>query len=316
MRGNRIVRGSLAESQPMFKSFWGGGRGGPFCKKGLPALFSSSPRKRSGVSFNSMSSLITLTTDFGTRDGYVAQMKGVILGINPEARLIDATHDIESFDIMGAALVLKGLSEYFPVGAVHVAVVDPGVGSVRRGIVMRLDGRFYVGPDNGLFSLVFERSHSTEVREISNPTLFLPEPHPTFHGRDVFAPVAAHLSMGVAFDSVGPVIEDPVMLPIPEPISTETGIEGEVIYIERFGNLSSNIEAGMLSRPVSSVQIAGWDIKGIKKFFSEVPTGSPIALINSFGFLEIAVNLGNASLDLGVQKGSRVTVSWANSNLL
>ncbi len=258
-----------------------------------------------------MSPLITLTTDFGSRDGYVAQMKGVILGINPQARVIDVTHDIESFDIMEAALVIRGLSEYFPAGTVHLAVVDPGVGSNRRGIVMRLNGRFYVGPDNGLFSLVFARSHAREVREISNSNLFLRRPHPTFHGRDVFAPAAAHLSMGIAFDAVGAVVEDPVILSIPEPIQTEDGIEGEIIHLDRFGNLSSNIESGMLHRPVDSVQTGGWEIKGIKTFFSEVPTGAPIAVINSFGFLEIAVNLGNASLDLGVQKGSRVKVKWA-----
>ena len=258
-----------------------------------------------------MSPLITLTTDFGTRDGYVAQMKGVILRISPKVRLIDVTHDIESFDIMEAALVIRGLWEYFPEGTVHIAVVDPGVGSKRRGIVMRLDGRFYVGPDNGLFSLVFARSHAREVREISDSNLFLQEPHPTFHGRDVFAPAAAHLSLGIAFDAVGPVVEDPVMLSIPEPIHTEVGIEGEIIHVDQFGNLTSNIESGMLFRSVDSVQIGEWEIKGIKRFFSEVPTGAPVALINSFGFLEIAVNLGNASKDLGVQKGSRVNVIWS-----
>jgi S-adenosyl-L-methionine hydrolase (adenosine-forming) len=258
-----------------------------------------------------MSPLITLTTDFGTRDGYVAQMKGIILGINPDARLIDVTHDIESFDIMEATLVVKGLSEYFPEGTVHIAVVDPGVGSKRRGIVMRLDGRFYVGPDNGLFSFVFTRSHTREVREISNSNLFLQRPHPTFHGRDVFAPTAAHLSLGIAFDAVGPVVEDAVMLSIPEPIQSEHGIEGEIIHVDRFGNLTSNIEFGMLHRSVDSIQIGGLEIKGIKRFFSEVPTDTPIAVINSFGFLEIAVNLGNASVRLGVQKDSRVRVKWS-----
>ncbi len=258
-----------------------------------------------------MSSLITLTTDFGTRDGYVAQMKGVILGINPKARLIDVTHDIAPFDVMEAALVLKGLSEYFPEGTVHVAVVDPGVGSNRRGIAMRLNERFYVGPDNGIFSLVLKHSSSREVREISNSELLSREPHPTFHGRDVFAPVAAHLPLGIAFDGLGQVVEDPVVFHMPDPIETENGIEGKVIYIDRFGNLTSNIETGMLSRSVDSVRIAGRKIKGIKKFFSEVPAGSLVALINSFGFLEIAVNVGNASLDLGVKEGSIVKVSWA-----
>jgi S-adenosyl-L-methionine hydrolase (adenosine-forming) len=229
--------------------------------------------------------------------------------------VIDVTHDIEPFDIMEAALVIRGLSEYFPEGTVHIAVVDPGVGSKRRGIVMRLDGRFYVGPDNGLFSLVFARSHTKEAREIGASNLFLQQPHPTFHGRDVFAPVAARMSLGIAFDAVGPVVEDSVMLGIPEPIQTEDGIEGEIIHVDRFGNLTSNIESGMLYRSVDSVQIGWLEIKGIKRFFSEVPTGIPIAVINSFGFLEIAVNLGNASLDLGVNKGSRVMVKWSNSSL-
>ncbi len=262
-----------------------------------------------------MSSLITLTTDFGTRDGYVAQMKGVILGINPGVRLIDVTHDIEPFDVMEAALVLKGLSQYFPIDTVHIAVIDPGVGSERRAIVMRLDHRFYVGPDNGLFSLVFARSHSREVREIDNSNLFPGQPHPTFHGRDMFAPVAAHLSLGIDFDSVGPVIDEPVMLSMPEPVQTGDGIQGEIIHVDRFGNLTSNIESGMLQRSVDSVHVGGQEIKGIRKFFSEVPTGTPIAVINSFGFLEIAVNQGNSSLDLGARKGSQVRVKWSNNPL-
>jgi len=259
----------------------------------------------------SMSSLITLTTDFGTRDGFAAQMKGVILGINPQARLIDVTHDIEPFNVLEGALVLKGLVGYFPAGVIHLAVVDPGVGSKRRGIVMRSDERFYVGPDDGLFSLVLKAGRSREIREIKNPDFFLPDPHPTFHGRDVFAPVAAHLSLGNRFDLFGPVIEDPVMLPIPSVDRTRDGIQGEVIYIDRFGNLTSNIEARLLSRPVEIVQVSEVKIKGIKRFFSEVPEGSPVALINSFGFLEIAVNLGNASSALGIQRGAPVTVTWA-----
>ncbi|HTY25048.1 MAG TPA: SAM-dependent chlorinase/fluorinase, partial [Desulfomonilaceae bacterium] len=168
-----------------------------------------------------------------------------------------------------------------------------------------------VGPDNGLFSLVLKTGRSREIREIKNPDFFLPDPHPTFHGRDVFAPVAAHLSSGDRFDLLGPVIEDPVMLPIPSVDRTRDGIQGEVIYIDRFGNLISNIEARLLSRPVDTVQVGERKIKGVKRFFSEVPEGSPLALINSFGFLEIAVNLGNASLALGIQRGARVTVRWA-----
>ncbi len=177
---------------------------------------------------------------------------------------------------------------------------------------MRLDEQYCIGPDNGLFSFLFAESRSKEIRQISNSQLFMSDPHPTFHGRDVFAPVAAHLSLGISFESIGPLVEDPVMLGIPNPRDTDHGIEGEVIHIDRFGNLTSNIEERMLSRHVDSVQVAGRQIRGINEFFSEVPTGSPVALINSFGFLEIAINMGNASLDLAAGKGSRVQVIWSD----
>jgi hypothetical protein len=250
--------------------------------------------------------LITLTTDFGTRDGYAAQMKGVVLGINPNVKLIDVTHDIDPFSILEAALVLKGVSRYYKPGVIHVAVVDPGVGSSRRGIVAAADGRFYVGPDNGIFSLVLGAAQSKEVREIRNPLLVLDKPHPTFHGRDVFAPVAAHLSLGARFDSIGPLVRDPVSFSIAAPELHETQGQGEVIYIDRFGNLTTNIEGGMLSRPVLSVRLCDVEIRGLSRFYGEAPPGQPLALINSFGYLEIAVNGGNAARELGVDRGERV----------
>ena len=253
---------------------------------------------------------ITLTTDFGTRDGFVAQMKGVILGINPSARLIDVTHDVRPFAVLEAALVLKGIARYFPAGTIHVAVVDPGVGSTRRCVAVLSEGRIYVGPDNGLFSLVMPPSSTAEVREIRNPDFILPDAHPTFHGRDIFAPVAAHLSLGKPMRLVGPQVDDPVRLALPVALRTPEGIQGEVIYRDRFGNLSTNIEATMLGRQAREIVCANVRLSGIKRCFQEVPEGEPLALLNSFGLLEIAVNRGDASAILGIAVGDRVTVKW------
>jgi S-adenosyl-L-methionine hydrolase (adenosine-forming) len=254
--------------------------------------------------------LITLTTDFGTRDGFVAQMKGVILGINPRARLIDGTHDIEPFSVLEGALVLKGISPHFPRGTIHVAVVDPGVGSKRRGVVLCTKEQTYVGPDNGLFSLIMSDNGSCVMREIQNRDYMLPEPHPTFHGRDIFAPVAAHLSAGKAFEEVGPLVHDPIMLSIPTATMSAAGLEGAVIYVDRFGNLTSNIDKTMLSKIVGTVGVGDVTIQGLGCFFGEVPEGEPMALINSFGLLEIAVNQGNAAQVLGIGKDEPVRVFW------
>jgi S-adenosylmethionine hydrolase len=255
--------------------------------------------------------LITLTTDFGTRDGFVAQMKGVILGLCPQVRLVDVTHDIEPFSVLEGALVLKGISAYFPDGAIHVAVVDPGVGSDRRGIAIRIGNQTFVGPDNGLFSLIVSHNEGVEIREIQNHEYMRPVPHPTFHGRDVFAPVAANLSVGRPFDGVGPLVNDPITLSIPSVEENAKGLEGVVIYVDRFGNLSTNIDKGRLTRSVGAVCLGNVTIQGLSRFFGQVPVGQAIALINSFGLLEIAVNRGNASELLGIGKNEPIRVFWA-----
>lgn len=257
-----------------------------------------------------MAQFVTLTTDFGTRDGFVAQMKGVVLGINPQATLIDVTHDVRPFCVFEAALVIKSAARYFSRDTVHVVVVDPGVGSARRGIVLRSAGQYYVGPDNGVFSFVIAGHPDGEVRQISNADLMLAVPHPTFHGRDIFAPVAAHLSKGILFDDVGPVVDDPVVLGVPRPTEAPGGLSGEIVYIDRFGNLSSNIEASHLKHPVATVEIGNVKIPGVSRYFGQVPQRAPLALINSFGLLEIAVNQGDAALIIGVQEGDRVRVFW------
>jgi S-adenosylmethionine hydrolase len=254
--------------------------------------------------------LITLTTDFGTRDGFVAQMKGGILRINPRARLIDVTHDIEPFSVLEGALVLKGISAYFPGGTIHVAVVDPGVGSKRRGIVLRTEEQTYVGPDNGLFSLIMSDNEACIMREIQNPDYMLAEPHATFHGRDIFAPVAAHLSAGKPLEEVGPLVHDPIMLSIPTVKENAEGLEGAVIYVDRFGNLTSNIDKTKLSKILGTVCVGNVTIRGLSRFFGEGPKGEAIALINSFGLLEIAINQGNAAQVLGIGKDEPVRVFW------
>jgi S-adenosyl-L-methionine hydrolase (adenosine-forming) len=254
--------------------------------------------------------LITLTTDFGTRDGFVAQMKGVILGINPRARLIDVTHDIEPYSVLEGALVVKGMAPQFPGGTIHVAVVDPGVGSNRRGIVLCTEEQTYVGPDNGLFSLIMSDNRAYEIREIQNPDFIRPEHHPTFHGRDIFAPTAAHLSAGKPFEEVGPLVHDPIMLSIPPVKENAEGLEGAVIYVDRFGNLTSNIDKAKLSRIVDTVCVGNVTIQGLSRFFGEVPEGEAMALINSFGLLEIAINQGNAAKMLGIGKAEPVRVFW------
>ncbi len=255
--------------------------------------------------------LITLTSDFGTRDGFVAQMKGVILGINPRARLVDVTHDIQPFSVLEGALVLKGISPHFPSGTIHVAVVDPGVGSNRRGIGLRTGEQTFVGPDNGLFSLIIHDNRACEMREIQNPDYTQPEPHPTFHGRDVFAPTAAHLSAGKPFAAVGPLIDNPMMLSVPPVRENARGLEGAVIYVDRFGNLTTNIDKAMLTRVVGTIFLGDVTIQGLNRFFEEVPEGEPVALINSFGLLEIAVNRDSASQVLEAGKDEPVRVFWA-----
>jgi S-adenosyl-L-methionine hydrolase (adenosine-forming) len=254
-----------------------------------------------------LTQIITLTTDFGTKDGYVGQMKGVILGMAENSTVIDITHDIEPFQTLQAALVISELLKYFPKRTVHLVIVDPGVGGPRRGMVLKSGDQYLVGPDNGLFSLVIKEG-PWEARSIENSRWFRPNPHPTFHGRDVFAPVAAHLSKGVGFDFIGPWLRDPVTLAIPEPNQSANEIAGEVIYLDRFGNLCTNIKDKSITEPTPAVVIKSLIINKISSYFGAVPIGEPVAVINSFGFLEIAVNQGNAAKLLDADVGVPVVV--------
>lgn len=239
-----------------------------------------------------MSVIISLLTDFGTRDAYVASMKGVILGLNPEATLVDLTHEIPPQDIRAGAMVLAGAAPYFPPDTIHLAVVDPGVGCGRRALAARARGQFWVGPDNGLFHLIFSREPPALLVSLENPAYFLPQVSATFHGRDIFAPVAAHLSLGVGLNRFGPAIPAPVPLDFPEPVCTSEAIRGEIIYVDHFGNLVSNVPAAALQSWAGGrglhLRLGSLVITGLSRTYAEAPPGEFLALIGSHGYLEIA----------------------------
>ena len=253
-----------------------------------------------------MSRIITLTTDFGNKDHYVGSMKGVIYSINPDAIITDITHDIPAHDVFHAAFVLKNFVPYFPKETVHVVVVDPGVGTSRKPIAMEADGRFFVGPDNGVFSYVILGTDSSRAYEISNPKYFLPRVSYTFHGRDIFAPVAAHLSLGISIEDLGKRLLNPFALQITEPEIGDREISGEVIFEDTFGNLITNIPGGMVDS-ASRLYVCDIVINGVSKSYSEAPEGELLAIIGSSGFLELSVNRGRAS-DLIKCKSRKVYV--------
>lgn len=256
--------------------------------------------------------IITLLTDFGIEDYYVAAMKGVILARCGRARLIDISHGIAPQNVLSAAYVLRGAYEQFPAGTIHLAVVDPGVGSSRRGIILRTDRYLFVGPDNGLFSLVMP--DSVEAFEIQ-PSAHLPATvSNTFHGRDIFAPVAAALATGMRPDELGSPIPDPQRL---WPITQISGskIESQIIHIDRFGNGVTGVERRRLasdSLPASfGLRIAGVLIREQKRFYSEEPivSGDPFVIWGSLNFLEISVANGSAAELLKLSCGQTVTLS-------
>ena len=240
-----------------------------------------------------MKRIITLTTDFGLKDHYVGAMKGVILSINPNVIITDITHEIPPQDIFNATLILRNFYNYYPQGTIHIVVVDPGVGSRRKPIVVQADNYIFLGPDNGIFTFVYSELKSVKAFEISNPKYTLPKVGSTFDGRDVFAPAAAHLSLGVTVDDLGGQVRKPVKLQIKEPVVRGSEIIGEVIYIDSFGNLITNVPAQLI-KPESRVYIGGEVIKRISQSYAEVPKGELLAIIGSTGFLEISISHGSA----------------------
>jgi S-adenosylmethionine hydrolase len=247
--------------------------------------------------------IITLTTDFGERDPYAGMMKGVILSINPHARIVDITHGIPAGSILEGGAIIKEACRYFPPGTVHVGVIDPGVGSERRPIAVVSKGNFFVGPDNGLFWPVIAADQGTEVIQLTEKRYWMDVISSTFHGRDIFAPVAAHLSGGIDPFLMGQKIDNPVSLTYPVLRREEDLLVGEVMRVDHFGNLITNITAEDLAEFLSSeglsVAIGGLVLKGIHTTYSDVSEGKPLALIGSSNRLEIAVNRGSAREKLG-----------------
>jgi S-adenosylmethionine hydrolase len=253
------------------------------------------------------SGIITLTSDFGLSDPYVAMMKGVILSINPSAVLVDLTHLIRAGSVSQAAALLYEAFGYYPVGTVHLAVVAPGVGSGRRPIAVEAEGHSFVGPDNGIFWPVIQDDAESSVVRLQDSRFFLPAVSRTFHGREIFAPVAAHLSLGVALESLGPRIHDPVRLLLPRPRTNPDMLQGEVVRVDNFGNLVTNIPSKDLGQFLGVGQprfeVGKLVIRKLSGTYADGEEGEPLALINSSNVLEFAVNLGRASEYIGVGDG-------------
>jgi S-adenosyl-L-methionine hydrolase (adenosine-forming) len=255
------------------------------------------------------SGIITLLTDFGLSDPYVGIMKGVILSIHPEARLVDISHEICPGAVRQAASLLEEACPFFPPGTIHLTVVDPGVGSGRRPIGLKARDQLFVGPDNGVFSALLSARDRYSVVHLTEKRFFLSALSHTFHGRDIFAPVAAHLAKGVDLLGMGPPVNDPVCIDLPTVMINEQHLRGEVIRVDRFGNLITNIPAHTFESWMAGnrvlVTVGRLSLETIGRTFSDVAQGRAVALVGSSGHLEITINLGRASDRLGVS-GNRV----------
>lgn len=252
--------------------------------------------------------LLTLLSDFGLNDVYVGVMKGVIAQVNPMLKVIDLTHQIEPQDVMAAQFNLMNAYPFFPAGTVHIAVVDPGVGGKRRAIAIQLTDGFLVGPDNGIFTGLLSNQAIVQAVELTNSQYWRnANPSSTFHGRDIFAPVGAHLASGVAIDQLGEAIDPTTLVKLPIPIctATATGCTGNVQYIDRFGNVITTIPGHFVQGKSWSVTVGKRTIPGCRTY-GEVQPGQPVALIGSHGWVEIAVSNGNAQYQLRLTWGNEI----------
>ena len=258
-----------------------------------------------------MHPVITLTTDFGIQDHYVGAMKAVLISISENARLIDISHQIPPQDIMAGAWVVRNSAMLFPPGSVHLVVVDPGVGTRRKPIAIRIEDQYFVGPDNGIFSLITDQ-YEYEGVELTNRDFWREDPSSTFHGRDIFAPVAAHLANGVTLGELGRPIEKLQTYRWAVPISDKDGVQGWVVHIDHFGNLISNIPESMIREAGDDasikIYVGNTIFKTIVSTFGDVPDGEPAAYVGSSGMLEIAINKGDAREMLGVEKGAQISI--------
>lgn len=258
--------------------------------------------------------MITLLTDFGTKDYFVPAVKGVLLSLAPQARLVDLTHDIPAQDIAVAAFTLGACYQNFPVGTIHLAVVDPEVGSARRAIVVAAGNYYFVGPDNGIFSFVYAREKNLRVFHVTHSAYWRPFVSPTFHGRDVFAPVAAWLSKGLAPADLGAEISDYVRLAWAPPQASEGGLLGEVIHIDHFGNCLTNLTTNELAAEqitaTTRLTIAGQEVRHFATHFAQAPEKTDLlAYVGSAGYWEIALWQASAAQQLQVVRGMSVTLT-------
>jgi len=259
--------------------------------------------------------IITLTTDFGTSDHLVATMKGVILNINPAARIVDLNHHVTPFDVLDGALSVANAYRYFPARTIHIVIVDPGVGTNRRPLLVSGEKQYFVAPDNGVLSMIFERE-SCIVRHITSEHYFLNPISPTFHGRDIFAPTAAWLSKAFQTEAFGEEITDCVRFTMPKTKAAGQTITGVVLRVDAFGNLMTNltledvplevVESGSIK-----LSVGGKEIRQFAQTFALGTPGEPIAVFGSAGYLEIAVNRGSAARTLGANRGTEVTLDLA-----
>lgn len=257
--------------------------------------------------------IITLLSDFGLRDPYVAEMKAVIISICQKARIVDISHEIEKFNVRMGAFILAQAAPHFPKGTIHVAVVDPGVGTVRKPIIVETERAFYVGPDNGLLMLAARNDGVKCVYEIANPKYMFRRVSRTFHGRDIFSPAAAHLANGVDPSEFGPTVENPMMPSFLSPKIVGNEVVGEILHIDRFGNLITNISESMLKALGISdgmnLQFKLGDREVRVKLcssYDDVQKGSLLSIVGGTGFLEISINQGNASSFLNMRIGDHV----------
>jgi S-adenosylmethionine hydrolase len=266
------------------------------------------------------SGIITLTTDFGLEDGYVGMMKGAILSENRHATIVDLTHGIGPQHILQASFTIASAYQFFPAGTVHLIVVDPGVGTDRSVVVLEADGHIFLAPDNGVLSLVMSTAMPVACRTVQNQRLFRKDISRTFHGRDIFAPVAAIIASGMDLSTLGPSLrpEELVRIDIPVPLISPTAITGMVVSVDRFGNLVTNISASNLADFVRGTAIRVADLRvaagqhrisGVKKRYADVPIDTPLALVGSNYYLEVAVNQGNAGRWLQLSEGDSVVVT-------
>lgn len=258
--------------------------------------------------------IVTLLTDFGLEDYYVGVMKGVIWGLNPQVLLVDLCHRVPAQDLKAAAFLLEASWSYFPAGTIHVAVVDPGVGTARRLLAARLAGHYFLAPDNGLLSWIFAVQAPEQVVSLENAAYWRPQPAATFHGRDILAPVAGHLSLGVPLRNFGPPLQEWGRLSRPQPQWGEDAALGEIIYIDHFGNLVTNIKGAALEswrrgRPVQ-LTLGQRLINRFGYTYEEAGPGELLALVGSHGYLEVAANRGSAAelLDLSIGSPVRIQV--------